>query len=86
MDNIIEVVNHTISKVLSIDIRNIYADSYIAKSEVDDNNLGADILKLAEIYMTLENEFDVLILSQEEQYLRTVWDLVDFIAKRIPSE
>ncbi len=86
MDRIIEVVNDTISKVLSIDVSNIYADSYIAASEVDDNNLGADVLKLGEIYMTLEYEFDVVILSKEEQDLRTVWDLVDFIAKRIPSE
>jgi acyl carrier protein len=86
VDKIIEAVNHTISNILSIDIRNIYADSYIAESMVDDNNLGADIFKLAEIYMALENEFGVVILSQEEQHLRTVWDLVDFIAKRIPSE
>ena len=86
MDRIIEVVNDTISKVLSIDVSNIYADSYIAANEVDDNNLGADVLKLGESYMTLEYEFDVVILSKEEQDLRTVWDLVDFIAKRIPSE
>ena len=43
------------------------------------NDLGADSIDLVEIYMDLEDEFELSIPDQELPNIKTVGDLVKFI-------
>ena len=49
-----------------------------AKSFVED--LNADSLDLTELVMTLEEKFDVEISDDKAEKLKTVQDVIDFIA------
>jgi acyl carrier protein len=46
-------------------------------SLVDD--LGADSLRLAELVMSMEDEYDIEISDDDEKKLKTVQDVIDFI-------
>ena len=47
------------------------------------NDLGADSIDLVEIYMDLEDEFEMSIPDQELPNIKTVGDLVKFIETKI---
>ncbi len=49
---------------------------------VDD--LGTDSLKAMELALALEEEFEIDILDEDTEKLRTFRDLVEYIAARIP--
>jgi len=50
----------------------------LTKSFVED--LNADSLDLTELIMTLEEKFDVEISEEKAEKLKTVKDVIDFIA------
>lgn len=47
------------------------------------NDLGADSIDLVEIYMDLEDEFEMSIPDQELPNIKTVGDLVKFVETKI---
>lgn len=47
------------------------------------NDLGADSIDLVEIYMDLEDEFNMSIPDQDLPNIKTVADLVNFIDEKI---
>ena len=47
------------------------------------NDLGADSIDLVEIYMDLEDEFNMSIPDQDLPNIKTVGDLVNFIDSKI---
>lgn len=47
------------------------------------NDLGADSIDLVEIYMDLEDEFEMSIPDQELPNIKTVGDLAKFIESKI---
>lgn len=47
------------------------------------NDLGADSIDLVEIYMDLEDEFNMSIPDQELPNIKTVGDLVNFIDNKL---
>ena len=47
------------------------------------NDLGADSIDLVEIYMDLEDEFELSIPDQELPNIKTVGDLAKFIESKI---
>ncbi len=49
------------------------------------NDLGADSIDLVEIYMDLEDEFNMSIPDQDLPAIKTVADLVNFIDNKIKS-
>jgi acyl carrier protein len=44
------------------------------------NDLGADSLDLVELIMAMEEEFDIKIEDEEAEKIKTVQDVIDFIA------
>ena len=47
------------------------------------NDLGADSIDLVEIYMDLEDEFNMSIPDQDLPNIKTVGDLVKFIESKV---
>lgn len=47
------------------------------------NDLGADSIDLVEIYMDLEDEFNMSIPDQDLPNIKTVGDLVNFIDSKV---
>lgn len=47
------------------------------------NDLGADSIDLVEIYMDLEDEFNMSIPDQDLPNIKTVGDLVNFIDSKL---
>lgn len=47
------------------------------------NDLGADSIDLVEIYMDLEDEFNMSIPDQDLPTIKTVSDLVNFIDSKL---
>lgn len=47
------------------------------------NDLGADSIDLVEIYMDLEDEFNMSIPDQDLPNIKTVGDLVKFVESKI---
>ncbi|HHX29838.1 MAG TPA: acyl carrier protein [Clostridiaceae bacterium] len=58
---------------LSIDGESIEMTSNIIE------DLNADSLDIVELVMSLESEFDMAIMDEEAERIRTVGDAVDFI-------
>ena len=68
-DKIIKII----SEKLDVDISEVIPKA----SLVDD--LGADSLDLAELVMTMEEEFDIEISDEEAEKLVTVQNAIDYI-------
>lgn len=48
------------------------------------NDLGADSLDIVEVVMAVEDEFDLSIPDDDVEPLKTVKDVIDYVAKRKP--
>ncbi|HZK42432.1 MAG TPA: acyl carrier protein [Clostridia bacterium] len=46
-------------------------------------DLNADSLDIVELVMSLESEFDMAIMDEEAERIRTVGDAVDFVFERL---
>ena len=72
-----EKIKSIIAKNLSISEEKVTMESDFV------NDLGADSIDLVEIYMDLEDEFEMSIPDQELPKIKTVGDLVKFIETKI---
>ena len=72
-----EKIKSIIAKNLSISEEKVTMESDFV------NDLGADSIDLVEIYMDLEDEFEMSIPDQELPNIKTVGDLVKFIETKI---
>ena len=70
---IMDRIRTILADQLSIDAESIEMTSSI----IDD--LNADSLDIVEMVMSLESEFDMQIMDEEAERIRTVGDAVDFI-------
>ena len=68
-----EIVRDIVAKTLSID------ESKVTKESDFLTDLGADSIDLVEIYMGLEDEYQVSIPDSEIPNIKTVGDLVEFV-------
>jgi acyl carrier protein len=55
----------------------------IALDSTFTSDLGADALDQVELIMAFEEEFDIDIDDDDAEKLRTVQDVIDFVAKRV---
>ena len=72
-----EEVKHIISMQLSVD----EAELTPAASFIDD--LGADSLDVVELVMTFEETFNLEILDEDAEQIKTVKDAVDYVTARV---
>lgn len=70
-------------KVKAILIDQLDADEDVIKMEASiSDDLGADSLDIADIVMSLEEEFDVEVPDEVLQNVKTVGDIVRFIEEK----
>lgn len=69
-------------KVLLADQLNVEEDDVTMASNITDD-LGANSLDVAELVMTLEEDFDIKIPDEEVENMKTVGDIVKFIEETI---
>ncbi len=74
---VFERVVRIICDLLELDENEIFPETSI----VDD--LGADSVQVYEIFIDLEDEFDLDIPDEDAEELRTVSDIVGYIEERI---
>ncbi len=67
-------------KEIIVDQLGVDADSITADTSLED--LGADSLDLVELVMTLEDEFNIQIEDDAMDSLKTVGDVLDYIASK----
>lgn len=72
-----EKVREQLSRELDVEEEKITLETDI----IDD--LGADSLDLAELLITLEDEYGIVITDESSHLLRTVQEVVDFLDKQI---
>lgn len=70
---ILERIQKILADQLSIELETIEVTSNIIE------DLNADSLDIVELVMSLESEFDMAIMDEEAERIRTVGDAVDFI-------
>ena len=70
---VFEKVRAIICDQLKMDEETVTLDSVLLE------DLGADSIDLADLVMTLEDEFDLEISDEELENIRTVADIVKFI-------
>ncbi len=70
---ILERIRKILADQLSIEPETIEMTSNIIE------DLNADSLDIVELVMSLESEFDMAIMDEEAERIRTVGDAVDFI-------
>ncbi len=70
---VFEKVRAIICDQLEMDEETVTLDSVLLE------DLGADSIDLADLVMTLEDEFDLEISDEELENIRTVADIVKFI-------
>ncbi|MBQ8767395.1 MAG: acyl carrier protein [Clostridia bacterium] len=73
MNMVFEKVRAIICDQLELDEDVVTLDSVLLE------DLGADSIDLADLVMTLEDEFDMEISDEELENIRTVADIVKFI-------
>ena len=77
--------NEMQKKVVDIIANQLGVDKEMVTAEanvVDD--LGADSLDVVELVMALEEAFDLEIPDEEAEKIRTVKDILDYLAKMLP--
>lgn len=67
-------------KEIIVDQLGVDGDGITAETTLED--LGADSLDLVELVMTLEDEFDIQIEDDAMESLKTVGDVLDYIASK----
>ncbi len=72
---VLEKVKEILCQQLDVEEETISMDSKL----IDD--LGADSLDLADLVMTLEDEFDIEVPDEDVEKIKTVGDLVGYIEK-----
>lgn len=72
-EEILTRIQTILADQLSIDTDTIELSSNIIE------DLNADSLDIVELVMSLESEFDMAIMDEEAERIRTVGDAVDFI-------
>ena len=70
-----ERIKEIIVEQLGVEASQVTADA----SFIDD--LGADSLDTVELVMAFEEEFDIEIPDEEAEKIRTVRDIMDYLAK-----
>lgn len=74
----------TFEKVRKIIAKNLSVDEAKVTMEADFvNDLGADSIDLVEIYMDLEDEYNMSIPDDELPNIKTVADLVNFVDSKV---
>ena len=71
-----EKIRSLISERFDVEEDKITCDTDIVE------DLGVDSLDIAELLLTLEDEFDITIPEEDIAKLKTVGDLVDFMDKQ----
>ena len=69
----LEELKELISEQLGVDLDRIDDDTHIIE------DLGADSLDVAELLMTLEDQYNVIVPDDEVTKLKTVRDVADYI-------
>ena len=69
----LEELKELISEQLGVDLDRIDDDTNIIE------DLGADSLDVAELLMTLEDQYNVIVPDEEITKLKTVRDVADYI-------
>ena len=77
MENVEQRVKKIVAEQLGVNEADIKNES----SFVDD--LGADSLDTVELVMALEEEFETEIPDEEAEKIRTVKDIVEYLAKSL---
>lgn len=75
--NVEEKVKKIVSQYLGVPEDEIKAESYLQ------DDLNSDPLSLADLVITLEDEFKVQIPPEESQKFEKVEDIINFIADKI---
>jgi acyl carrier protein len=70
---ILERIQKILADQLSIELETIEVTSNIIE------DLNADSIDFVDLVMSLESEFDMAIMDEEAERIRTVGDAVDFI-------
>lgn len=73
--SLVDKLNAIIAEKLEVDIEKVIPEASFI------NDLGADSLKIVELMMTLEDEFDIEIPDEEAENLLTVKDAIDYLEK-----
>lgn len=74
---VFDKVKKVIMEQLSIDEEEIKLDSSLT------DDLGVDSLEIFEIVMSLEEEFDIEIKTEDTENIKTVKDIVNYIEERL---
>lgn len=69
-----EKIKRIIAEQLGVDEEDVKPEASFV------NDLGADSLDLVELIMAMEEEFDIKIEDEEAEKIKTVQDVIDFIA------
>ena len=73
IQEILERIQKILADQLSIELETIEVTSNIIE------DLNADSIDFVDLVMSLESEFDMAIMDEEAERIRTVGDAVDFI-------
>ena len=68
-----ERVNKVVSKVLAIESENLRPEDNLI------HDLGADSLDMAELVLSLEEEFDIFVDDMEVENIHTVSEIVEYV-------
>ena len=77
MDNTFEKVKEHLARQLEIEEELIQPQTDVV------NDLGADSLDLAELLLSIEDEFGIVITDESAHQLRTVEQIVEFVDKML---
>lgn len=72
---ILEKIIKIVSEQLDIDAATISADTNLIE------DLGVDSLDIVEMFMEVQDEFDVEIPDEDVDSIKTLGDMADYIAK-----
>ena len=69
-------------KVKAVIVDQLGVDEDVITREAAIEELGADSLDLVETIMTVEEEFDIKFEDEDVENLKTVGDILDYIANK----
>ena len=77
-------IENKLKKMLASQL-NIKEEKLVDEAKIIDD-LGADSLDIVEMFMTLEEEFEITIPDDKVVELKTVGDVVNFVKKELESK
>lgn len=77
---VIDQVKESLADILSCDAEKIDMDTELVR------DLGVDSIDTVELIMAVEETYDITISDKEEQELKTVGDVVEFIEDHLEDE